>query len=216
MHGVMLGWRWMNGEMVYKGTWRMEERRAKMTILAKTTEIMEGVMNSICGWLKLTMENESMFGGVLPTLDLNIWISESNEILYSFFEKAMVSPLVLHKRSAMPEGITLNQELVRRMVNTSESVDITDRVEIVNNYSQKLINSEYTVEEAKNVVIGGLKGYERLLSLSRDITNPRWKPLHMPRTWNQKNRRMAKLKSKSSWFKGKAEIQPPSPEKGLP
>ena len=27
---------------------------------------------------------------------------------------------------------------------------------------------------------------------------------------------MAKLKSKSSWFKGKAEIQPPSPEKGLP
>ena len=134
LHGVMLGWRWMNGEMVYKGTWRMEERRAKMTILAKTTEIMEGVMNSICGWLKLTMENESMFGGVLPTLDLNIWISESNEILYSFFEKAKVSPLVLHKRSAMPEGIrraTLNQELVRRMVNTSESVDITKRVEII-------------------------------------------------------------------------------------
>ena len=77
-----------------------EERGAKMTSLAKTTEIMEGVMNSICGWLKLTMEN-----------DLNIWISESNEVLYSFFEKAMVSPLVLHNRSAMPEGIrraTLN------------------------------------------------------------------------------------------------------------
>ena len=83
----------------------------------------------------------------------------------------MVSPLVLHKRSAMPEGLrraTLNQELVRRMVNTSKSVDITTRVEIINNYSQKLINSEYTVEKAKNVVIGGLKGYERLLSLSRD------------------------------------------------
>ena len=79
LHGVMLGWRWVNGELIYKGTWRMEERREKMTILAKTTEIMEGVMNSICGWLKLTMEDESMFDGVLPTLDLNIWISASND-----------------------------------------------------------------------------------------------------------------------------------------
>ena len=65
----------------------------------------------------------------------------------------------------------------------------------------------------QNVVIGGLKGYERLLSLSKDKTNPRWKPLHMAGTWNQKNRRMAKLKSKSNWFKGKAEIPQPTPEK---
>ena len=87
---------------MYKGTWRMEERRANMTILDKTTEIMEGVMNNICGWLRLTMENESMMGFCQPW---NILVSETNEILYSFFEKAMVSPLVLHKRSAMPEGI---------------------------------------------------------------------------------------------------------------
>ena len=35
------------------------------------------------------------------------------------------------------------------------------------------------MEQARNFVIGGLKGYERLLSLSRDRENPRWKPLHM-------------------------------------
>ena len=70
------------------------------------------------------------------------------------------------------------------MVNTSESVDITKRVEIIDNYSQKLVNSEYTVEETKNMIIGDLKGYEQLLSLSK--SNPKWKPLHMAGTWNQK------------------------------
>ena len=81
-----------------------------------------------------------MFGGVLPTLDLVIWVDEYNNTIYSFYEKPMVSPMVLHKRSAMPEGIrraTLNQELIRRMVNTSELVDNEKRVEIVDDYVQK-------------------------------------------------------------------------------
>ena len=75
-----------------------------------------------------------MFGGVLPTLDLEMWVSETNKILFSFFEKKMVSPMVLHKRSAMPEGVrraTLNQELIRRMRNTSELVCMKKRIEII-------------------------------------------------------------------------------------
>ncbi len=72
---------------------------------------LEAIMNSICSWLRLTLEHEDMFGGVLPTLDLVIWVDEYNNTIYSFYEKPMVSPMVLHKRSAMPEGIrsaTLN------------------------------------------------------------------------------------------------------------
>ena len=54
-------------------------------------------------------------------------------------------------------------------------------------------------------MIGGMKGYERLLSLSKDTGNPRWKPLHMFRKFNSKNRRLAQLRSKGSWFKGRME-----------
>ena len=107
----------------------MEERDLGMTPLTKTTEIMEGMMNSICSWLVLTMETEKMFEDKkLPTLDIKIWVEVEdnvNIIKFEFFEKEMVSPMVLHRRSAMPEGIrraTLNQELIRRMVNTSERV----------------------------------------------------------------------------------------------
>ena len=157
-----------------------------------------------------------MFNGVLPTLDLIIWISDTNKVLFSFFEKEMVSPMVLHKRSAMPEGVrraTLNQELVRRMVNTSELVNIKQRVAVVEDYAQKLVNSEYTLKETRDVIIGGLKGYERLLSLSRDRNNPRWKPLHMAGKWNSKNRRMAKLRARDNWFKGSQEVEPPGVQK---
>ena len=41
--------------------------------MKKTTDILEQEMNNICDWLVVTMENEEMFGGVLPTLDLEIW-----------------------------------------------------------------------------------------------------------------------------------------------
>ena len=74
-----------------------------------------------------------------------------------------------------------------------------------------MINSEYTLEETRNVITAGLKGYERLLSLSLDKQNPRWKPLHMAGSWNSRNRRMAKLKSRDHWFKGRVEVAPPTP-----
>ena len=45
---VRLGWRWMSGRLMYKEEWMMEERDLGMTPLTKTTEIMEGMMNSIC------------------------------------------------------------------------------------------------------------------------------------------------------------------------
>ena len=75
-----------------------------------------------------------------------------------------------------------------------------------------MINSEYSVDETRDVVVGGLNGYERLLSLSRDTGNPRWKPLHMAGKFNSRNRRMAKLRAKSSWFKGKQDVDPPEVE----
>ena len=215
LRAIRLGWRWLEGQLVYRRCWRMEEEGRGMAKLAKTTEILKSIMNSICTWLELTMETEDMFNGVLPTLDLQLWVSSGNRILFSFFEKAMVSAMVLHKRSAIPEGVrraTLNQEMVRRMLNTSEDVEITKRVEIVDGYAQKLVNSEYSVEETRKVIIGGLKGYERLLSLSKDMTNPRWKPLHMAGSWNARNRRMAKLRSRDNWYKGKTEIDPPTRE----
>ena len=188
----------------------------KLTPLQKTTQILEELMNSICGWLVLTMETEDMFQGKLPTLDLEIWVDQQNRFLYKYFEKAMIPNTVLHRRSAMPESTrraTLNQELIRRLINTSEQVEMTTRLEIIDRYAEKLLNSEYPLDQTRNIIIGGLKGYERLLSLSRDTKNPKWKPLHLPASWNSRNRRIAKLRTRDNWYKGKVEVEPPEPSK---
>ena len=76
----------------------------------------------------------------------------------------------------MPEGTmraTLNQELTGRMVNTSEMVEVENRIEIFDNYAQKLINSEYSPEQTIVAIVAGLKVYKRLLSPSLDEENPR-------------------------------------------
>ena len=75
-------------------------------------------------------------------------------------------------------------------------------------YAQKMVNSEYSVEMTRQTIVGGLKGYERLLSLSKDHQNPKWKPLHLAAKWNSRNRRIAKQLSKTNWFKEKTEVDP--------
>ena len=159
-----------------------------------------------------------MFGGKLPTLDVMIWVDEtSNKIMFSFYEKPMVARTVLMRRSAMPENTrmaTLNQEMIRRMVNTSELVSMETRLEVVDNYAQKLINSEYDLNITRRIIVGGLKGYERMLSGSMNKESPGWKPLHLPTSYKAKERRMAKMMAKTNWFKSREEqgletCQPP-------
>ena len=93
-------------------------------------------------------------------MDLEIWVRDDNKVLFQYYEKPMVPNMVLHRRSAMPEGTrraTLNQELIRRMVNTSEMVEMEKRLEIVDKYAQKLINSEYTLEQTRDAILGGFE-----------------------------------------------------------
>ena len=158
-----------------------------------------------------------MFQGKLPTLDIKIWIDEkTNRVMFSFFEKPMVARTVLMKRSAMPENTrmaTLNQEMIRRMVNTSEHVDMDTRLEVIDDYARKLVNSEYDLGQTRRVIVGGLKGYERMLSLSKNKETPNWKPLHLPTSYKSKERRISKMMAKTNWFKsreeqGKEKIQP--------
>ena len=122
MFCIRLGWRWTGEGLKFCIAWRKEERKQGMTGLQKTMQILEGMMNSICDWLNFTMESVDDFGEKIPTLDLNIWVKEDNMVVYIFYQKPMASSMVIHKRSAMPENMrmaTLNQEVIRRMINTS-------------------------------------------------------------------------------------------------
>jgi hypothetical protein len=77
--------------------------------------------------------------------------------LFIFFEKPKASNLVIQRCSAMPENMrmaTLNQEVVRRMVNTKEKVDMSVRIDILDTYCQKLCDSGYERAQMSRVITG--------------------------------------------------------------
>ena len=103
--------------------------------------------------------------------------------------------------SAIPENmrmITLNQEMTRRMMNTSEIVSLEQRLAVVDGYGQKLTDSGYSIDQIRRVIVGELTGYERRLHLSKDTTNNMWWPLHESACFNATKRRNKKLMAKSN------------------
>ena len=123
-----------------------------MTGLEKMIQIMEVMMNSMCSFLKLTMESCLDFNGVFPTLDLIIWVRmEDNKTMNSFYSKPMAN---------------------------SKELNIEERIRVVDEYAMKVVNSGYGLKQTRNIIVGGLTGYERKMKLSLDVANPKWKPLH--------------------------------------
>jgi hypothetical protein len=118
-----------------------------------------------------------------------------------FFEKPMASNQVIHIDSALPENSkmsSLNNEVGRRMTNTSELLQMEDRVEMLNRYAQKLTNSGYGLDQTRKILVGGLKGYEKRLEQSKG-----GRPLHQSAASSRGQRYTKKLTAKTSWFKDK-------------
>ena len=73
----------------------------------------------------------------------------------------MASSKVIQIDSAMPQNMkitTLNQEVIRRMMNTSEELSINERLKVVDEYARKVVNSGYGLKQTREILVGGLKG----------------------------------------------------------
>ena len=128
--------------------------------------------------------------------------------MYSFYSKPMASSKMIQNDCAMPENMkitTLNQEVIRRMMNTSEDLGMMERNCVIDDYAMKVVNSGYGLKQTRNIVVGGLKGYERKLELSRNKANPKWRPLHQGDDYNVSGRHKKKILAKTSWFKRKRD-----------
>ena len=96
------------------------------------------------------MESVDDFDGVLTTLDLSLWVRWDNKTMFKFYQKPMASNMVMQRRSSMPENMkvsSLTQEMIRRLLNTSEDFDDNARLEVIDEYAQKLINSGYGLDQ---------------------------------------------------------------------
>ena len=69
--------------------------------------------------------------------------------------------MCLQKMSAMDTNSKmkiLSNDLIRRMLNTSEMMGLEERIKIVDEYSQKLLNSGYGLDQVRRIVIKGNSG----------------------------------------------------------
>ena len=113
-------------------------------------------MNSINSDLRFTVESQEDFEKErLPTLDFEIWQMKDGTLNHSYFQKAMKTPFVVMARSAVPvqqKIQILGNELTRRLSNVNlKGVEQEEIIQIVEQYTQELKNSEYKNKEAREI-----------------------------------------------------------------
>ena len=115
----------------------------------RTATVLLDSMNSVMSFLKFTQEiGEDFQDGKLPSLDIQIWV-DGFVILFEFFSKTMSSNLVVHAQGALSEDTklsTLAEETCRRLRKTSRRLDYSERMEILEEFSTKMVTSGHTMK----------------------------------------------------------------------
>ena len=207
-------WSMRDKKFIYRDEWRLEDEAGSETDSRRTTTEVEKAMNSIFENIQFETEiPEDFLERKLPTLDFKMWMEEETgqeddrkrtrgKVMYSFFEKAMASPFCVMASSALSESSKiscLSQDLIRRMVNTSEMVGQEERDRIIERYISKLTVSGYNTNQIKNIIESGLKGYETKLEKSSRTGES----IHRSAKSTQGARIRKKLTEKSTWFRKK-------------
>ena len=206
------GWRWVEGDIKWCKRWEIEDYH--ISPVERTSKILHQTMNDLEKFLNFTIETQEDFqSGWLPTLDTDLRMTDSNRIEYKYYEKPMSSNVTLQKKTAMEENQkmkTLSNDLIRRLLNTSEYLEDGVRVKVIDDYSQKLFNSGFGTEQVRRIIINGISGYEKKLKESENIPG---RKLHRTSKESSGKRQRKKLLGKSEWFKKKKKNDEPDDDK---
>ena len=138
---------------------------------------------------------------MLPTHDTILKVTRDNKVVFKMYEKETCSKQTIHKKSAMGENMKnqiLSQDLIRRLMNTSEDLDKEYREQVVDDYAKKILNSGYSRDQTIRILVNGIKGYEN--KRRRRIKEGR--RLRTTARESRSRRYRKKLLAKSTWFKG--------------
>ena len=161
MPPIKRGWRWSNGELLYCKQWEMDD--ANLTTTEVTRRVLMASMQVVEEFLEFTTEvGDEYDSGWLPTLDVELKVDHKNIVQFRFFEKKTTS-----KTTAMNENNKIqvvSNDLVRRLLNTSQVMGAKEFRKVVDGYGQKLLNSGYDLDHTRRILIAGIKGYEGKVS----------------------------------------------------
>ena len=168
----------------------------------RTSEIIKDIGNTISPFIKLTVDCPSLNPSLdcwMPLLDLCVRI-EDNTIVYKFYKKAVSNPVLMRQDSAMPDRIKRNalvQEGMRRLRNTKRELPWELKVEILSEFSHKLMVSGYNDRFRYEVISAAVIGYERQC----ERADSGGTPLHRPWSYEREARTKKKLMTKTTWYR---------------
>ena len=190
------------GKFVFRDELRLEDEQ--IDVVERTKSELLKAMNSVNKDLVFTMEHENDFTtGRLPTLSFEIW-STKEGIRHSYYEKPMRSQILTQKRSSQSETskfAILTNELRRRFSMLDDEVGMDERREKLDHFTQQMVNSGYSWQQIREVVVSGLKGIEKEEARRRENNSNRY------RTGKEslETRIKKRLIENTQWFKRQRE-----------
>ena len=194
------GWRWNKGKKKLQFRKKWVEEDMEISPVERTSRVLNDIMNGVYEDLQWEYEHQEMFpDNTLPTLDVRLFVQDSL-VLYSFYSKDVANKHVIHKDSALDENMkiaSLTQNLIRRMKNTSELVNMKVRLAIVDEFAEQLMMSGYGRDQTRRIITGGLVGYENLKATAAESGEG----LHRSAAAGAVARRRARLLGRGNWFR---------------
>ena len=190
----------------YCKEWEIENQNSGLSDQQRTTREFVLAMSSLVSFLTFEGEDHTMFlNSRLPTLDCEIWVDEtSNMVKYSFFEKAMCPNRLVQKSTALSQNCiraSLCQDVVRRLKKCSLDLPNSEKQEILSKFSQKIVNLGHSVQSVQYILVHGVVKFVEMVKNSNLPKNhPKYWPLHCEKDFNVVDRKLKKNVAKNSWF----------------
>ena len=126
-------------------------------------------------------------------------------VRFKFFSKPMSNNLLIQYGTCLSKNTifrSLRQDMVRRMVHCSQDLPWEERVNIVEDYIQLLVNSKHSFPFIKAVISQGLTKYKSKVDRSRlPVDHSRYMPLYRGREFNKTSRILLKYIEPYIWYK---------------
>ena len=177
------GWRWSrdSNKFIFNLEWEAQDIALNLPDDQRNVNLLLEAKNGIIPFLRFTGECPSDFGDCrLPTLDCNIFVS-GNSYLFSFYEKPMITEKSLDAATALPKNTimsSLRQEVIRRLVNMHPLIEMSEKIEILDKFYDKLSISGHPHEVIRLIFVEALLKFNFMLENSkRDPSDPKFKPI---------------------------------------
>ena len=97
----------------------------------------------------------------------------------------------------------LRQELIRRLTNCSLDIKLGERLEVIRQIIQLLVNSGHRFAFVKSVTLQAITRFKYMDKRSRrDPSDKKYRPLYRARSYDNLKRKVSKMVEHMTWFKG--------------